>query len=485
MVSMRDRALIEARARGIGPGAALKGQWRQMLRFDIIGSAFAIAVFLLLYYIAGRLPRRLLRHRCSATPRPRPTALGNWYWIANAIALIVTGLLSDRLRVRKPFMIVGAADRPVGSRAVRHRGHRPDTTTHTHSRSTHPDVSVGGAMAYVAWMAAFTETVEKHNPAATATGLAVWGAILRTVVVVALIGLIYAIPAAGTLVDSGQKVQVAAAGLDPNLTPAQNATVKAVAAPGSTIVADLQSKAAKYKDELATAAKLKPATQAALAANPNDPSAQAEALSEISGKPVADVVKVITMSTQYKDQLATAAALSPATQGALLTNPTDPATQAAAIGEIMAGLKITQAEAIAKLQALAAVPAADLIFLATNAPGVLDAVAKLTALSKVPAADLTFLGTYGPQLQDPKVLAQLDYLQKEAPGVQRAVKDSPIQWQRWWWICLGGQIVFLPFIWLLTGRWSPRKAREDAEAHAEAVNRELAALSGGQAKATA
>src|SRR5262252_7462549 len=37
MVSMRDRTLIEAKARGIDPEAVLKGQYRQMLRADIIG----------------------------------------------------------------------------------------------------------------------------------------------------------------------------------------------------------------------------------------------------------------------------------------------------------------------------------------------------------------------------------------------------------------------------------------------------------------
>jgi len=60
--------------------------------------------------------------------------------------------------------------------------------------ATHPDTgyytfawllvlsSAGGGMAYCAWMASFTETVERHNPAATATGLAVWGWTLRMVV---------------------------------------------------------------------------------------------------------------------------------------------------------------------------------------------------------------------------------------------------------------------------------------------------------------
>ena len=36
--------------------------------------------------------------------------------------------------------------------------------------------------AYVTWMASFTETVEAHNPALTATGLAIWGWLVRIVV---------------------------------------------------------------------------------------------------------------------------------------------------------------------------------------------------------------------------------------------------------------------------------------------------------------
>ena len=41
--------------------------------------------------------------------------------------------------------------------------------------------------------------------------------------------------------------------------------------------------------------------------------------------------------------------------------------------------------------------------------------------------------------------------------------------------------MFLPFIVVLTGQWSPRKARQDAKARAEAVDRELAALASGNA----
>jgi len=447
----------------------VKGHCGQMLRFDIIGSSFAVAVFLLFYYIAVGFFVVFFATNYGYT-EAQANSLGNWYWSFQCVALILTGLVSDWLKVRKPFMVVGGLVSAAGVALFALQ----TTKTGTTESQWIPwilMISIGSAIAFAAWMAAFTETVEKHNPAATATGLAVWGATIRTVVVVALIGLIFAIPAASTLVDKGPGVQLAAAGLDPTLTAAQNATVKAVAA-DPTIPTKTQALANQYKAELATAAKLKPATQAALAANPTDVPTQAEAISEISGVGLADVAKVF----QYKDQLTTAATIDQATQVALLTNPADTAAQTKAVGEIAQGLKITVPEAVAKLQALALVPAADLVAMASTAPKVSDAGAQLTALGKVPAADLGYLAKWGPGLQDQKTVAALTKLGEEAPGVQKALKDSPGQWQRWWWICLAGQILFLPFIFLLTGRWSPRKARQDAKEHAEAVNRELAAL---------
>jgi MFS family permease len=46
----------------------------------------------------------------------------------------------------------------------------------------------------------------------------------------------------------------------------------------------------------------------------------------------------------------------------------------------------------------------------------------------------------------------------------------------WLWACATGQVVFLPTVWLLSGRWNPRKARRDAEAHELRVQAELQSL---------
>ncbi|MGH3629249.1 MAG: MFS transporter, partial [Sciscionella sp.] len=52
MVSQRDRALVQARAKGIDVEASLAHPWRQMLHIDVIASAFGVSVMLLIYYTA-------------------------------------------------------------------------------------------------------------------------------------------------------------------------------------------------------------------------------------------------------------------------------------------------------------------------------------------------------------------------------------------------------------------------------------------------
>jgi hypothetical protein len=83
--------------------------------------------------------------------------------------------------------------------------------------------------------------------------------------------------------------------------------------------------------------------------------------------------------------------------------------------------------------------------------------AQLTALSKVPPAAIA-------------------YLQQHGTAVQTAAAAEPGQWKNWYWVCVAGEILFLPFIFIMTGRWSPRKAKQDADEHEAKVQAELAAL---------
>ncbi|MDP9093429.1 MAG: MFS transporter [Actinomycetota bacterium] len=473
MVSSHDRALIEARAKGIDVEASLRHPFRQMLKLDIIGSAFAISVFLIIYYIAvGFFP--IYFQTVFGFSQHKANALGNWNWAFNAIGLVVIGVVSDRVRVRKPFMIVGSIGAIIFTILFLSRATHPAT-----SYSTFVWILVGLSLslgvAYAPWMASFTETVERRNPALTATGLAVWGLIIRIVIAVSVFFVPHVVNTVTTLVDRGSTVQAAAGGLDPKLSASENAAVKAVAA-DPTIVTKTQTLATQYQAQLGTAAKIDAATQAALAANPADQAAQVKALSEISGLPAADVGTVATLFAQHAPALAAGQAVDPTTQVALLTNPTDQVAAAKAVQEVVAKLGITPAEALARLQDLRSIPVAQLLLVQQDGTKVQDAVAQLTALAKVPAADLLFLKQYGTALQDPKVQASLKYLQANAGAVQKAAKDSPKQWQKYFWIAVGGEIVFIPLIFVMAGFWDPRKARKQELEHEQWVAAELAKL---------
>jgi MFS family permease len=422
MVSMRDRALIEARAAGVDPEKALEGHWRQMLRLDIVGPALAISLFLMLYYMFVAFLVVYFATVFGYT-EARANNLGNWYWIANAIALIAAGAFSDRLLVRKPFMIVGAAISLVGVGLFATAATAPHTSYHTFALYFIL-MAGGGGIAYVGWMAAFTETVEKHNPAATATGLAVWGWIIRIVVTASFAILTAVVPATTALVDHGPRVQA--------------------------IVA-------RYPEQVKTLQSVDPATLAALKANQANTAAQARALSELSGLPVTDVGKVVLLGAQYKAQLVTLAAIDPTTLAALSANPANPAAGAKAIGEIAARLGISPASALGRLHAAANVPPADVALLRADGAKVQQAGVRLRSISTIPPADVAYLSAYGSK-------------------VGKATKDNPGQWQTWWWICFICQIAFIPFVFLLTGHWNPRTARAEQREHERMVERELERL---------
>jgi MFS family permease len=341
MVSMRDRALVEARAQGIDISESLKHPWRQMLHWDIIGSAFAIAVFLIIYYTAVGFFTVYFTSLFGFT-QAQANGIGNWFWAFDAGALIVVGIASDLIKVRKPFMVIGAVGSIVMTIIFGSLAGHAHTSYYTFAVVI-SILAVFLAIAYAPWMASFTETVERRNPALTATGLAVWGWIVRAVVALSILVLPFVVSSMTPLVNYGTQVK--------------------------------------------------------------------------------------TLSATYAPELATLSAIDPATLAALNANPADAAAGARAVAEV------AKAESVP--------------------PAV--AAAKLAALAKVPKADLAFLQAHGPQ-------------------VASAAKAAPGQWQNWWWVCVGGEAVFIPLIFLMAGRWNPRRARQDAAAHERRVQEELASL---------
>ena len=209
MVSMRDRALVEARARGLSEQdvvAATEHPWRQIVKWDLVGSSFGIAVFLLIYYVAASF---FTIYYSVTFKNPNGTyfsvaqvnGLNTWFWGVDIVALIVVGALSDRLKVRKPFMLIGAVGAIVSLIVFSGYASHPYTGYYTLA-ITSSIIAVFLSFAFAPWMASYTETVEAKNPALVATGLALWGWILRLVVGVSFILLPIVISTVSPVVDN-------------------------------------------------------------------------------------------------------------------------------------------------------------------------------------------------------------------------------------------------------------------------------------------
>src|ERR1700722_2730847 len=457
MVSIRDRAAIEARAKGLDIEAALKHPFRQLLKVDVVVSAFAVSVMLLIYYTAVGVSLISLTTVFGFSVKDG-NGLGNWNWGFNIIAVLLVVIISDRFRVRKPFMVIGGVLAAVMVVVyLEQAGHHPSYYTVAIMLAL---LSLGLGIAFAPWMASFTETVEARNPALTATGLAIWGWIQRVVVFVSFLIIPAVVSTVTPLVTYGTQVQTYAA---------QYGTQLAFATQHPAIVADAQKVPASV---LATAAAIPPNVTATAAKIPPAviATATADSVQLANAQKFAPELTVIEthaalfakLQADPSNKALQAQAVAAAGGGAkgLAVLGTIAANQAAINGVIAVGPQLqTVAPYAADLTTIAPYSAQ----LKTSAPysSELTAIApysaQLTALSKVPPAAIA-------------------YLQAHGSAVQTAAATTAGQWKTWYWICFGGIIVFLLSIPLLRGRWRPRDAKRDEQEHEAMVAAELAKL---------
>jgi hypothetical protein len=209
MVSARDQALVEARARGLTDHdllAASERPWRQIFHWDLIGACVGIAVFLLLYYAAASLFTiyyPVIFHNANGTnfSVTQANGLNTWFWTTDIVGLILVGLLSDALKVRKPFMLLGAVISIVMLVIFLGNATHPHTGYYTLAIEASL-IAVGISLVFAPWIASYTESVEAKNPALVATGLALWGWILRLTVGISFIFLPAVITSVNPIVDN-------------------------------------------------------------------------------------------------------------------------------------------------------------------------------------------------------------------------------------------------------------------------------------------
>ena len=440
MVTIRDRALIEARAKGIDVEAALRHPFRQLLKADILVSSLAISIFLLIYYTAVGFLVIYMTTVFSFSVKDS-NGLGNWEWGFNVLAVILIGVISDRFRVRKPFMLVGGIAAAVMTviYLMQFGGH-PSYYTMAVILAV---LSFCLGVAYVPWMASFTETVEARNPALIATGLAIWGWIIRIVVFGAYLCLPLVVNTVTPLVNYGAQVQAYAT---------QYKTELAFATAHPDVVATAQK---IPPNVIATAGKIPP-NVLTIAKNDSVQLANAQKfapqLAVIQAHP-ALFTKLATYSDPSKIPgpllgQAIAAAGGGAKGVAMLTSISQ--NKAAINGVIAVAPDLQKVAPYATDLKTIAPYSAQLTTIASYG-------AQLTALSKVPPGVFT-------------------YLKAHAADVQNAAAKTAGQWKTWYWICFGGIVFFLLSIPLLRGRWRTRDAKRDEAEHEAKVQEELAKL---------
>ena len=368
--------LVEAKSPGLSETdvvAATKRPWSQILRWDLVGSAAGISVFLLIYYAAAGFFtifysttfRNADGSNFSVT---QANGLNMWFWGADAIALIVFGVLSDRLRVRKPFMLVGALGAIAMLIVFLMQANHANTGYYTLAL-IEVFLAMFLSITYAPWMAAYTETVEAKNPALVGTGLALWGWVLRLVVGISFIFLPIVINSVSPVVDN---------------QPLATATI-----PGTNTNA--QQFLLQHPQSVAFATAHAPLLKV---------------LSEPQNVPIV-----------------TALAAQP--------TPANIAAAQKALGtQVFGQLVIYQTQ--------------------------------LKTLVLPYATQLAYLSAHQAQLT----------------ALQNGVAASPRQWQHWFWVSVGGMVLFIPSIFLIKGRWSPARAKRDQDEHDQRVATELKELVG-------
>ena len=177
MAETNEHVLIEARARGLDLDQLTKNRWRQVLHVNTVMSSIAICLFLVIYltaisYFVFYLPEFLGFSLSSFN------GIQEIYWGADIVGLLVFGFISDKLMVRKPFMIAGSVIVIVAIVWLMnlHKG-----VSFGETATCLSVLSVGLACAYGPWFASFTETLEHYNPALIATGSSLYGFATRLV----------------------------------------------------------------------------------------------------------------------------------------------------------------------------------------------------------------------------------------------------------------------------------------------------------------
>lgn len=169
-------------AQGARPMPAQTGRIRELLRHPHIWAhVLGMTSWLVLYETLTLYGPTMLVQSFGISAARAATVMA-FFWVLNLGSLIVAGVISDRLQLRKPVSVLGAV---CSTLVMAYLISRIGVTQNT------AEIAVIGAVlglflgvAYGPWTANFSENLEDVNPTLQATGWGLWGFWVRVMVVV-------------------------------------------------------------------------------------------------------------------------------------------------------------------------------------------------------------------------------------------------------------------------------------------------------------
>jgi ACS family D-galactonate transporter-like MFS transporter len=175
VMSVEDAAHAEERAAHFDAATATQHAWRQMLRAPILLSSLGFGLYSVPRYTFNLfLPTYL--NTVLALSLAQANSVASFFGLAFIGGSLAIGFCSDRLQVRKPFMLFGTF--AIAPMIVFFMDLTPTSGSGVLT-VTLICLSFCLAMGNVSWLAAYTETAEAINPALIGTALAIQGAVFR------------------------------------------------------------------------------------------------------------------------------------------------------------------------------------------------------------------------------------------------------------------------------------------------------------------